>query len=100
MSDAVAMYLQMGMTYQQTGRIREAEAAFQTALDKESDNAQALWGVAQLQLQKQQYEDAREHLEKLIEMDRAPGASRGGPAVDQPESSEDRLNQEHPARNR
>lgn len=62
-------YLQLGELYRELGRNDESLTAFQTALDKEPDNAQALWGVAQLLMYKQQFAVARGHLEKLLEMD-------------------------------
>jgi len=46
-----------------------AENAFTTALDKESDNAQALWGAAFIDMRKKRFESARTHLENLLKVD-------------------------------
>ncbi len=46
-----------------------AEDAFKTALEKEPDNTQALWGNAFIDMRKKRFESARSHLEKLLKLD-------------------------------
>ena len=46
----------------------KAKDAYLQALDKESDNLQAMWGIVQIEYERQNYADAREYLVRIIEL--------------------------------
>ncbi|MGK7875275.1 MAG: tetratricopeptide repeat protein [Xenococcaceae cyanobacterium] len=46
-----------------------AADAYNTALEKEPNNIQALWGAASIDTKNQNFESAKRHLEKLLELE-------------------------------
>lgn len=51
-------------------RLERAENAYETALEKEPDNDQALWGAAQVAMRHNNFAKAKTHLETLLKIDR------------------------------
>ncbi|MEL7083696.1 MAG: tetratricopeptide repeat protein [Cyanobacteria bacterium J06597_1] len=68
-------YAVLGELYLDLRQFDKAETALATALEKEADNKQALWGMAQVQASKEQYQETRQLLETLIQLD--PDYMRG-----------------------
>lgn len=62
-------FVQLGEALLETGRYEPALSAFKTALEKEPDNVQALWGSAQAQTKLEDHGAARETLARLLELD-------------------------------
>ena len=46
-----------------------ATKAYETALEKEADNTQALWGIASIETKNKNFKNAKGHLEKLLKLD-------------------------------
>lgn len=51
------------------GMFSRAEEAYKTALEKEPNNIQSLWGAAFIDLQNKKFESARLHLENLLKVE-------------------------------
>lgn len=51
------------------GMFDRAEDAYKQALEKESNNIQALWGAASINLRNKNFESAKEHLDTLLKLD-------------------------------
>ncbi|MEM7556770.1 MAG: tetratricopeptide repeat protein [Cyanobacteria bacterium P01_A01_bin.84] len=62
-------YIKLGDIRYDIAMYEEAEEAYQMALEKESDNNQALWGLASAQIKNKKFVLAKENLEKLLEID-------------------------------
>lgn len=62
-------FVQLGDVLREIGRFDRARDAYQSALEKEPDNPQALWGAALIDLKKNQFETANGRLEKLLQID-------------------------------
>jgi tetratricopeptide (TPR) repeat protein len=62
-------YTILGDTYMQMGDRKEAQTAYSTALDKEQQNVNALWGLAQIAMEDKQYDVAKNHLTTLMKLD-------------------------------
>jgi tetratricopeptide (TPR) repeat protein len=62
-------YTILGDTYMQMGDRKEAQAAYRTAIDKEQQNVNALWGLAQIAMEDKQYDVAKNHLTTLMKLD-------------------------------
>lgn len=62
-------YIQLGEALLELRQFRRAGEAFAKALEKEADNPQALWGAAQVDMEQKQFDQARQRLEKLLEID-------------------------------
>ncbi len=62
-------FIELGEALRETGQMVEAGAAFKNALAKDPDNLQALWGAGSVCFHEHNYEQAREHLSKLIAED-------------------------------
>lgn len=61
-------YVQLGRIYEEMKRADHALAAYQQALSKESDNVDALWGSAAIELTYKNSEQALPLLKRLIEI--------------------------------
>ncbi|HLJ45253.1 MAG TPA: tetratricopeptide repeat protein [Bryobacteraceae bacterium] len=64
---AVKAEIQRGHLLQARGDIGQAASAYQSVLNRESDNRDALYGLAYLNCQKGQFEDAYVLLQRLLE---------------------------------
>ncbi len=62
-------YTILGDTYMNMGDPKEAEKAYGTALAKEQQNVNALWGLAQIAMNGKQYDVAKQHLTTLMKLD-------------------------------
>ncbi|WP_417848525.1 tetratricopeptide repeat protein [Thalassoglobus sp.] len=62
-------FVQYGEALRKAGLKEKGLAAFLKALEKEPDNLAALWGAASLEYQLDQYELAKEKLEKILKVD-------------------------------
>jgi len=62
-------FVELGDAYRETGKIEQAAECFQRALQKDSNSMPALWGAAQVQLQRQDFPAARSHLEQILGRD-------------------------------
>jgi protein O-GlcNAc transferase len=68
---ALIALLQQGMQLMQSGRIEEARAQFQRALQMDANSPQALYALGMALHQLQQYADAESHLRRAVAL--APG---------------------------
>lgn len=68
-------YTKLGRLLYDMKMLDKAKGAFTTALDKEPNNAEALWGAALLDLENKQYEAARDKLSRILEVE--PDFRRG-----------------------
>lgn len=59
-------YVLLGNLLSETGLVERAETAYKTALEKEPDNLQALWGVSSISLKNQDFEAAYPYLQTLM----------------------------------
>ncbi len=64
-------FIELGDALRETGRIEEASTAYESALRKDPDNLQALWGAGWVLFQEKKYEPALQRLSRLIELDPA-----------------------------
>ena len=62
-------FVQWGEALHESGRADAAAKAFSTALSKEPDNLQALWGAAQIEMKQNDWENAIEKLRKILASD-------------------------------
>ena len=65
----------LGELYLELRQFEKARAALTTALEKEADNKQALWGMAQVWANEENFVETRQCLEKLMAID--PDYMRG-----------------------
>jgi hypothetical protein len=63
-------YTILGDVYMQMGDPKAAQTAYTTALDKEKQNVNALWGLAQIAMDGKQYDVAKNYLTILMKLDR------------------------------
>ncbi|KAM3102775.1 tetratricopeptide repeat protein [Phormidesmis sp. 146-12] len=63
-------YVTLGNVLSEMGTFDKAAEAYQQALEKEPKNPHALWGMAFVEVKKQQFESAKGHLETLLSLDR------------------------------
>jgi tetratricopeptide (TPR) repeat protein len=63
-------YTILGDVYMQMGDPKEAQTAYTSALDKEKQNVNALWGLAQIAMDGKQYDVAKNYLTILMKLDR------------------------------
>lgn len=69
----------LGDLYQEVGNRTAAREAYDKAVQKEDDNIQALWGLACVELAQKDFPAARQHLEKVLDID--PEYKFGDPYV-------------------
>lgn len=62
-------FVQWGEALNDVGRVAEAQDAFQQAVDRDPRNCQALWGLAQTQFARKQYEPALYAVDRVLEID-------------------------------
>jgi hypothetical protein len=62
-------FVELGDAYRETGKMDRAAECFQTALQKDSTSMPALWGAAQVQMQRHDFAAARAHLEQILTRD-------------------------------
>ncbi len=62
-------YATLGGVYFEMGELKEAEQSYQTALEKDPKNTNALWGLAQIALRNRQFEPVKTRLEALLIID-------------------------------
>ena len=62
-------FVELGDAYRESGNIEKAAECFQKALQKDSTSMPALWGAAQVQMQRQDFATARSHLELILARD-------------------------------
>jgi hypothetical protein len=62
-------YTILGDTYMNMGDRKSAQTAYTTALDKEQQNVNALWGLAQIAMDDKQYDVAKNYLTTLMAID-------------------------------
>ncbi|HEY9848212.1 MAG TPA: tetratricopeptide repeat protein [Leptolyngbyaceae cyanobacterium] len=51
------------------GMLERAENAYQTALEKEPNNTQALWGASFVDIENKKFDTAKQYLEKLLKLE-------------------------------
>ncbi|MBD2184626.1 tetratricopeptide repeat protein [Aerosakkonema funiforme] len=59
----------LGNLLSEMGMLERAEIAYKTALEKEPDHTQALWGAAFVDMQNKKFGSAKEYLEKLLKLE-------------------------------
>ncbi|MEO1132838.1 MAG: tetratricopeptide repeat protein [Cyanobacteria bacterium J06639_1] len=62
-------YIKLGWLLHEMRSLEKARAAFATAVEKEPDNAEALWGAATIAREFKQLESARDTLKHLLEIE-------------------------------
>jgi hypothetical protein len=62
-------FVELGEAYRETGKTQQAAECFQKALQKDPASMPALWGAAQVQMQRQDFAAARSHLEQILARD-------------------------------
>jgi hypothetical protein len=62
-------FVEWGDALSEVGRVAEAGKAYQRALQKDPKSLAALWGAAQVQFEEEQYQAARETLERVLAID-------------------------------
>jgi len=62
-------FVQFGDVLRETGKHQKAGEAYSQALEKEPENCQALWGASLVDIEQKNFQAARNHLEKLLEID-------------------------------
>lgn len=61
-------FVKLGTILCDLGMFDKAEDAYKQALEKESNNIQALWGAASIDLRNKKFESAKKHLETLLKV--------------------------------
>ncbi|HEY9704639.1 MAG TPA: tetratricopeptide repeat protein, partial [Allocoleopsis sp.] len=59
-------YIKLGNVYVDMMMFEEAEKAFITALEKEENNLEGLWGLALVKMRKKDFNSAKENLDKIV----------------------------------
>lgn len=62
-------FVELGEAYRETGKTERAADCFKKALQKDPANMPALWGAAQVEMQRQNFAAARPHLEQILAKD-------------------------------
>ena len=62
-------YVELGKILYDMGTLERSASAYQTALEKNPQNLQALWGAAEVALGMKNFEGAKVHLEALLKID-------------------------------
>src|SRR5262245_43827005 len=62
-------FVELGEAYRETGKTDRAAECFQKALHKDPASLPALWGAAQVEMQRQNFAVARSHLEQILGRD-------------------------------
>jgi hypothetical protein len=62
-------YVELGEAYRELGRIERAAECFGKALERDPGHLPALWGAAQVELQRNNAAPARGHLEQILSKD-------------------------------
>lgn len=62
-------FVQLGDAQREVGRFEQAGDSYFRALEKEPENIQALWGLAQVEMHWKQYAQARPRLEAVLGID-------------------------------
>ncbi len=59
-------YIKLGNVYLDMMMFEKAEKAFITALEKEENNLEGLWGLVQIQMGKKDFNSAKKNLDKIV----------------------------------
>jgi hypothetical protein len=62
-------YVELGEACRETGKTERAAECFQRALQKDPQHMPALWGAAQVEMQRQNFAAAKTHLEQILAKD-------------------------------
>jgi hypothetical protein len=62
-------FVELGEAYRETGKNDRAAECFQRALQKDATSMPALWGAAQVEMQRQNFTAARSHLDLIVARD-------------------------------
>lgn len=62
-------FVQWGDALRETGRDEQAAYAYAQALERESENIQALWGAGRMNLKAEEYDEAESRFRCVLEMD-------------------------------
>lgn len=62
-------FVELGDAYRETRKIDRAAECYRNALAKDGQNLPALWGAAQVEMQRQNFLGARPHLEQILAKD-------------------------------
>lgn len=62
-------FVELGEAYRETGKAERAGECFSKALAKDPANMLALWGAAQVEMQRHDFASARGHLEQILAKD-------------------------------
>ena len=62
-------FVELGEAYRETGKTERAAECFKKALQKDPANMPALWGAAQVEMQRQNFSGAKTHLEQILSKD-------------------------------
>ena len=62
-------FVELGEACRETGKLERAAECFNRALQKDPTHMPALWGAAQVEMQRQNFEAARTHLETVLAKD-------------------------------
>lgn len=62
-------FVELGEAYRETGKTGRAVECFSRALQKDGANLPALWGAAQVEMTRQNFSEARRHLEQILARD-------------------------------
>jgi hypothetical protein len=62
-------FVELGEACRETGKMDRAAECFNRALQKDAANMPALWGAAQVEMQRQDFEAAKTHLEQILAKD-------------------------------
>jgi hypothetical protein len=62
-------FVELGEAYRETGKTDRAAECFQRALQKDGASMPALWGAAQVEVQRQNFAAAKLHLEQILGRD-------------------------------
>jgi hypothetical protein len=62
-------FVELGDAYRETGKTEQAAECFQRALQKEPTSMPALWGAAQVEMQRRSFASSKAHLEQILAKD-------------------------------
>jgi hypothetical protein len=62
-------FVELGEAYRETGKTDRAAECFRKALQKDAGSMPALWGAAQVEMQRQNFPIAKTHLEQILAKD-------------------------------
>ena len=62
-------FVQLGDALRETGKFEKACQAYASALDKDPENRQGLWGASMADFELKRFDSARQRMEKLLSLD-------------------------------